>query len=182
MPRPALYRGMMTLFFLYALTVPETLSSPLPALFARFHDCAAQALAQDDKWLVIDPVYEHMELLAAQPLEQLLPHILQLVETYPMLDYGGPGPFGSLIEEHPMAAYTPALLASLQRQPSVQIMGWLDRCVRAEGLDLPGGPNPVRPADYAAVLEQLLHHPLASDECKEFAQDSLEDARKAIRS
>lgn len=161
--------------------MPDTTSSPLPALFATFHGCAAQALQQDDKWLIIDPVYEHMDLLAAQPLEQLLPHILQLIETYPTLDYGGPGPFGSLIEEHPMAAYTPALLASLQRQPSVQVMGWLDRCVRAEGMDLPGGPNPVRPADYAAVLEQLAHHPLASAECKEFAAVCLEDARKAIR-
>ena len=59
--------------------MPDTTSSPLPALFATFHGCAAQALQQDDKWLIIDPVYEHMELLAAQPLEQLLPHILQLI-------------------------------------------------------------------------------------------------------
>lgn len=157
--------------------MPASLSD----LFATFHVCAAQALQQDDKWLVIDPVYDHMEALTAQPFEQVLPLILQLIETYPTLDYGGPGPFGSLIEEHPLAAYTPALLASLQRQPSVQVMGWLDRAVRAEGLDLPCGPNPVRPADYAAVLEQLLQHPLASDECKAFAQDSLDDARAAIR-
>lgn len=157
------------------------MSASLPDLFAHFHACAAEALQQDNKWLVIDPVYDHMEQLAAQPLEQLLPQILQLIETYPTLDYGGPGPFGSLIEEHPLTAYTPALLASLQRQPSVQVMGWLDRAVRAEGLDLPCGPNPVRPADYSAVLEQLLHHPLASEECKAFAQDSLDDARQAIR-
>lgn len=157
------------------------MSASLSDLFAHFHACAAQALQQDNKWLVIDPVYDHMEQLTAQPLEQLLPRILQLIESYPTLDYGGPGPFGSLIEEHPLAAYTPALLASLQRRPSVQVMGWLDRAVRAEGLDLPCGPNPVRPADYAAVLEQVLQHPLASEECKAFAQDSLDDARQAIR-
>ncbi|WP_313571667.1 hypothetical protein [Comamonas terrigena] len=99
------------------------MSASLPDLFAHFHACAAEALQQDNKWLVIDPVYDHMEQLAVQPLEQLLPQILQLIETYPTLDYGGPGPFGSLIEEHPLTAYTPALLASLQRQPSVQVMG-----------------------------------------------------------
>lgn len=159
--------------------VPHT---ALSDLFATFHRCAADALQQGNKWLLIDPVYDHMEQLAAQPFEQLLPQILQLVETYPTLDYGGPGPFGSLIEEHPLAAYTPALLASLQRQPSVQVMGWLDRAVRAEGLDLPCGPNPVRPADYAAVLEQIARHPLASDDCKACAEDSLDDVRQAMRS
>lgn len=155
--------------------------SSLTDVMLHLHTCAAQALAQDDKWLVIDPIYEQLDVLAALPFEQVLPQILQLIETYPTLDYGGPGPFGSLIEEHPLVAYTPALLDSLRRQPSVQVMGWLDRAVRAEGLDLPCGPNPVRPADYAAVLEHVLQHPLASSDCKAFAQDSLNDARQAMR-
>lgn len=153
------------------------MSSPLPALFATLHDCAAQALQQEDKWLVIDPIYAHLETLTAQPFEQVLPMILQLIETYPTLDFGGPGPFGSLIEEHPLAAYTPALLASLQRQPSVQVVGWLDRAMGAEGLGLPCGPNPVRPVDYTHALQQLIAHPLASEGCKAFAQDCLDDAR-----
>lgn len=156
------------------------MSSPLSDLFVTFHNCAEQAQQQDNKWLVIDPVYEHMDLLAAQPIELLLPHILQLIETYPTVDYGGPGPFGSLIEGHPMAAYTPALVASLQRQPSAQVIGWLDRTMRAARLDLPSGPNPVHPADYVAILEQVLHHPQACAECKAFAQDCLDDARKAM--
>ena len=158
------------------------MSTTLEQLFSQFTSAAQAAQDQQDKWLIIDPVYEHLETLQDAALEQVLPHILTLIETYPELDYGGPGPFGSLIEEHPLAAYTPALLASLQRQPSVQVMGWLDRAVRAEGLDLPCGPNPVRPADYAAVLAQIAQHPLASDDCKAFAEDSLDDVRQAMRS
>lgn len=155
------------------------MTSALDSLFTEFATAAEAARAQDNKWLVIDPIYAHMDTLAAASLEQLLPRILALIETYPTLDYGGPGPFGSLIEEHPLAAYTPALLASLQRQPSIQVMGWLDRAVRAEGLDLPCGPNPVRLQDYAQVLEQIGSHALADADCREAAADSLADVRAA---
>lgn len=158
------------------------MTDSLSSLFATFHTLAEQALQQDDPWLVLDPVYEQMEVLRTQSLAPLLAHVLALIETYPTLDYGGPGPFGSLIEEHPLAAYTPALVASLQRQPSGQVVGWLDRAFRSEGMDLPCGPNPVRPADYAAALEQVTLHPLASDDCKALAQDCLNDVRKALAS
>jgi hypothetical protein len=109
-------------------------STTLEQLFSQFTSAAQAARDQQDKWLIIDPVYEHLETLQDAALEQVLPHILTLIETYPELDYGGPGPFGSLIEEHPMAAYTPALLASLERQPSVQVIGWLDRTMRVDEL------------------------------------------------
>jgi hypothetical protein len=132
---------------------------------------------QQDKWLIIDPVYEHLETLQDAALEQVLPHILTLIETYPELDYGGPGPFGSLIEEHPMAAYTPALLASLERQPSVQVIGWLDRTMRVDEDFQRGDPNPVGAAEFAAVLRKIVDSPLASDDCKEFAQICLKDLK-----
>ena len=147
----------------------------LQARFVQFHKAAAQAQAQQDKWLIIDRVYEHMDELATYPIDQLLAQILQLVETYPQLDYGGPGPFGSLIEEHLLADYTPALAQSLQRQPSTQVIGWLDRAARTEGLQLPGGPNPVRPQQFSAVLRQVLAHPEASADCREFALICLKD-------
>lgn len=82
------------------------MSTTLEQLFSQFTNAAQAARDQQDKWLIIDPVYEHLETLQDAALEQVLPHILTLIETYPELDYGGPGPFGSLIEEHPMAAYT----------------------------------------------------------------------------
>ena len=152
----------------------------LQALFAQFHEAAAQAQEKQDQWLLIDRVYEHMDELATYPIDQLLAQILQLVETYPQLDYGGPGPFGSLIEEHLLADYTPALAQSLQRQPSTQVIGWLDRAAQTEGMQLPCGPNPVSSEQYVQVLEQVLAHASASQECKEFAQICLTDARKFL--
>lgn len=151
------------------------MSTSIEELFSQFRSAAQAASEQHDKWLIIDPVYEHLETLQASALEQVLPHILALIEAYPELDYGGPGPFGSLIEEHPMAAYTPALLESLQRQPSVQVIGWLDRTMRVNEDFQRGDPNPVGAAEFAAVLKKVIDSPLASDDCKEFAQLCLKD-------
>lgn len=151
------------------------MSTPIEELFSQFRSAAQAASEQHDKWLIIDPVYEHLETLQASALEQVLPHILALIEAYPELDYGGPGPFGSLIEEHPMAAYTPALLESLQRQPSVQVIGWLDRTMRVNEDFQRGDPNPVGATEFAAVLKKVIDSPLASDDCKGFAQLCLKD-------
>ena len=74
-----------------------------------------------------------------------------------------------------MAAYTPALLESLQRQPSVQVIGWLDRTMRVNEDFQRGDPNPVGAAEFAAVLKKVIDSPLASDDCKEFAQLCLKD-------
>ncbi|AIJ48741.1 hypothetical protein O987_23290 [Comamonas testosteroni TK102] len=153
------------------------MSTTLEQLFSQFTNAAQAARDQQDKWLIIDPVYEHLETLQEAALEQVLPHILTLIETYPELDYGGPGPFGSLIEEHPMATYTPALLASLERQPSVQVMGWLDRTMRVDEDFQRNDPNPVGAAEFAAVLRKIVDSPLASDDCKEFAQICLKDLK-----
>lgn len=156
------------------------MSNSLDSLFAQFHHAASAAQVQQDKWLIIDAVYEQMEALQAQPLDALLPRILALVEAWPELDYGGPGPFGSLIEEHPMASYTPALAASLLRQPSTQVIGWLDRTTRADADMLARDPNPVGPVELSALLEKVLQHAAASDDCKAFAQLCLNDLRTCL--
>lgn len=153
------------------------MSFSLDTCFSTLHQAAQAATAQQDQWLIIDAVYAQLEDLQTQALPDVLPRILALIEAYPELDYGGPGPLGSLIEAHPMASYTPALLASLQRQPSTQVIGWLDRTLRA-GEDVQrSNPNPVGPADFAAVLQAIQRSPLASDDCKAFAQVCLDDLR-----
>ena len=76
-----------------------------------------------------------------------------------------------------MAAYTPALLASLERQPSVQVIGWLDRTMGVDEDFQRGDPSPVGPDEFSAVLEKIITSPLASDGCKEFAQVCLNDLK-----
>jgi hypothetical protein len=151
--------------------MPTTLND----LFAEFEPAAKAAQEQGDKYLIIDPIYEHLETLQAAPFDEVLPRILKLIETWPEADYGGPGPFGSLIEEHPMANYTPALAQSLLRQPSIQVIGWLDRTTRVDDDMRERDPNPVGNPEFAVVLRQVLVHPGASQDCKDFAQDCLND-------
>ena len=76
-----------------------------------------------------------------------------------------------------MAAYTPALLASLERQPSVQVIGWLDRTMGVDEDFQRGDPNPVGAAEFAAVLEKIIVSPRASGDCKQFAQTCLKDLK-----
>lgn len=147
----------------------------LQQIFAELAPAAKAAQEQQDKYQVIDPIYEHLETLEAAPIQELLPLILNLVEAYPETDFGGPGPFGSLIENHPMASYTPALVASLRRQPSTQVIGWLDRTTRVDDDMHQRDPNPVGNAEFAQVLRQVLVHPKASADCLEFAQICLND-------
>lgn len=151
------------------------MSIPLQQIFIELAPAAKAAQEQKDSYLIIDPIYQHMEALQAAPFDALLPLILQLVETYPEADYGGPGPFGSLIEEQPMARYTPALAASLQRQPSTQVIGWLDRTTQVDDDMRQRDPNPVGNVELADLLRQVLAHPAASLECREFAQICLND-------
>lgn len=149
----------------------------LDHVFRRLDAAAAESLRSGSKWPVIDCACEHLADFLAFEFPVVLDRILALIERYPTLDYGGPGPFGSYIEEHPMPLWTPQLQQSLRRQPSVQVLGWLDRTVGTEGLQ--NGREGIPPrADYAALLRELIQHPLASDEFREFATLSLESPER----
>ncbi len=139
---------------------------------------AAEANAQGDKWIVIDCAYEHLDALGDHDFDEVLAQILALVERYPELDFGGPGPFGGFIEQRPVDAYADQLLASLERQPSVQVVGWLDRIMRAKGARRKKAWAALPPARFALALAAVLRHPLASEDCKTFAQECLADIDK----
>lgn len=149
----------------------------LDSVFHALDAAAAESLRSGSKWPVIDCAYEHLDDFLAFEFPVVLDRILELIERYPTLDYGGPGPFGSYIEEHPMPQWTPQLQQSLRRQPSVQVLGWLDRTTRSRGLQQGDAGIPA-PADYAALLNELLQHPLASDEFREFATLCLESPQR----
>ncbi|WP_416052072.1 hypothetical protein [Cupriavidus basilensis] len=139
------------------------------SIFSNLDKAAAEARAQGDKWIVIDRIYEHLDALESQDYQEVLARILALIEKYPELDYGGPGPFGSLIERQPVGAYAAQLLASLKRQPSTQVVGFLDRMMRMDEAEREeqGGPTV---AAFLDALNAVLRHPAADDGCREFAQ------------
>lgn len=147
----------------------------LDTVFENLYDAATEAHVHQDKWRVIDCACLHVERLKIFNYDEVLARILALVEAFPDLDYGGPGPFGSLIEQKPVSAYEAALLASLVRQPSTQVLGWLDRTM---GLDAAERETQqlISRARYADVLQQVIAHPLAPQGCVEFAQMCQQDA------
>jgi hypothetical protein len=142
----------------------------LHSLFDQLKYAANESRLTRDKWILIDKIYEKIDDLSIFPFQDVLQKILSLIEEYPDLDYGGPGPFGTFIEGHAFVDYTPALMESLTRQPSIQVIGWLNRSVLDGNFQNGSGNNPVTPKEFALQLYALLKHPLASQECKEFAE------------
>ena len=141
----------------------------LDAIFQNIFSAAEQSRIKNDKWIVIDSAYAHLEQLTAHNYQDVLKRIIHLIEHFPDLDYGGPGPFGMLIEKETPSAYLPPLMESLRRKPSSQVLHWLARTMR---IPLPqrqseGG---VEPTAFAEVLRNVLQHPLATEDCKSFAR------------
>ena len=147
----------------------------LDTVFDNLFDAAVEAHVHQDKWRVIDCACLHVERLMIFDYDEVLARILALIEQFPDLDYGGPGPFGTLIEQQPVKAYEAALLASLVRQPSTQVLGWLDRTLGLDEAEREA-QQLISRARYADVLRQVIAHPRAPQGCVAFAQMCLEDA------
>lgn len=141
----------------------------LDLIFEELVGATQEATSKDDKWIIIDRAYAHLDDLSSHDYQQVLQRILALIEKYPELDYGGPGPFGSFLETQPVGAYSLELVASLQRQPSVQVLGWLDRTMRMDAAQRTADGG-IEPSYYADVVTTVLQHPMASENCKSFAR------------
>lgn len=150
------------------------MNTALNSIFTTLAEAAEQSRAQGDKWIVIDCAYQHLDALRLHDYPQVLEQILALVETYPELDYGGPGPFGMLIEAQAIAAYEGALLASLARQPSCQVLGWLSRTMQLEDAER-DALGLISRARFAQLLEDVQVHPSVPKDCVDFAQFCQED-------
>ena len=150
------------------------MSQTLVAMFESLGAAAASATEKQDKWIVIDHAYTQLEAWSEHEYSQVLDHILALIEEFPELDYGGPGPFGEFIETQPVGRYSHQLAASLQRRPSVQVLGWLDRTMRMQRAQRIAQGGLERSA-YIELLQAVMAHPLASADCREFAQLCLAD-------
>jgi hypothetical protein len=152
----------------------------LEDMFVEFDHAAKKSLDGNDKHIIIDKIYENVDYLSVFPFNEVLSRIVDLIERYPELDYGGPGPFGSFIEEHKTREYAQTLIDSLYRQPTTQILGFLGRA--SSGNDFQDGN--AMPPELREKFRECLHHvtsnPKASDECKDFAAICLKDMKQRI--
>ena len=78
-----------------------------------------KAATTGDKYQFIDPVFDLTDELeqCETPFDAVRP-ILELIESSPNIDFGGPGPLGSFMEKFYHEGYEEELVASLKRKPT----------------------------------------------------------------
>jgi len=81
-----------------------------------------------DKYVFQDPAYDITDELEKleKPFEAVEP-VLRLIERGPDIDYGGPGPLGTFIENFYNKGYEELLVESLQRKPTNYTIFLLNR-------------------------------------------------------
>jgi hypothetical protein len=85
-----------------------------------------------DKYAFQDPAYDIIDELEEfeNPFEAVEP-IFRLIERSPAIDFGGPGPFGTFLEqfykENPPMNFEESLIESLKRKPTEYTIYLLDR-------------------------------------------------------
>ncbi|RZL68008.1 MAG: hypothetical protein EOO93_04315 [Pedobacter sp.] len=83
-----------------------------------------------DKYDFIDPAYEVAdELNGIENNFDAIEPILLIIERSPDIDYGGPGPLGSFLENHYKKGYEELLLKSIERRPTEFTLHLLHRLI-----------------------------------------------------
>ncbi|MFF2484605.1 hypothetical protein [Paenibacillus sp. NPDC058071] len=103
---------------------------------------------EKDKYLFQDPAYEIMdEIKKLDNAFDFVEPIFLLVEGSPDIDFGGPGPFGSFLENFYHNGYEDILVKSLERKPREYTIFLLERLCNDES-------NQKR-KEYCTLLDSL---------------------------
>lgn len=103
---------------------------------------------QKDKYAFQDPAYELIdELEESENTFDFIEPIFLLIERSPEIDFGGPGPLGSFLENFYHKGYEEKLLESLKRKPTKYTIFLL--------LRLCNDVNNPKAEEYKAFLESL---------------------------
>ena len=89
-----------------------------------------KAATTGDKYQFIDPVFDLTDELeqCETPFDAVRP-ILELIESSPNIDFGGPGPLGSFMEKFYHEGYEEELVASLKRKPTEYTIALMFRII-----------------------------------------------------
>ncbi|MCW3463954.1 hypothetical protein [Chitinophaga nivalis] len=116
--------------------------------------------AENDNILFL---YELTDLLVANgDGEKAIAPIFQMMEKYPEVDFGSPGPLVHTIEKF-RGSYEIYLYESLQRKPTSLTVWMLNRIINSEN-------EPGRKSDLIEMLRSLLESPVINDETRESIQ------------
>jgi len=99
-------------------------------IIKRLEEFVNKAKETGDKYDFIDPAYEVTdELNVMENNFDAIEPILLLIERSPDIDYGGPGPLGSFLENHYKKGYEELLLNSIERKPTEFTLHLLHRLI-----------------------------------------------------
>ena len=96
---------------------------------------------------------------------QAVPLMLNWIENHGHLDLGSPEPFVHFIEEE--MDYLPELEASLSSKPTCMTVWMANRIANAES-------DPTKIKLWIGMLEKVLSHPKADDQCRDDAHDFID--------
>ncbi|RFS19263.1 hypothetical protein DVR12_23810 [Chitinophaga silvatica] len=88
--------------------------------------------------------------------------IFRLLEKYPQVDFGSPGPLVHTLETF-RGKYEKQLFESLTRRPTMLTSWMLNRIINAE-------ENDERREELINILKSLLHNPIIDDETRKAIQ------------
>jgi hypothetical protein len=106
------------------------MTEQLKLIIDQLEECIKKAQETGDKYDFIDPAYEIIDKLDAMEnnIDAIEP-ILQLIERSAAIDYGGPGPLGSFLENFYNKGYEELLLKSIERKPTEYTLHLLHRLI-----------------------------------------------------
>lgn len=107
------------------------------------------AVTRDD---FVDRTYEVVDkLIVLDDAFDAIAPILRLMENYPNVEYGRPGPLVHFVERYYKKGYEEKLIDSLKRRPTKHTVWMLNRIIN-------GSQGKTREY-YVALLEELLKYP-----------------------
>ncbi|AWK03517.1 hypothetical protein HYN56_04480 [Flavobacterium crocinum] len=106
------------------------MTDQIKTIITNLEQYIQKAYETGDKYEFIDPAYEiRDELEAMEDNFNAIEPIFELIERSPDIDYGGPGPLGSFMENYYKNGYEELLLQSIERKPTEYTLGLLHRLI-----------------------------------------------------
>ena len=132
----------------------------------KLEDLILKAHKSGDKYDFIDEAYDLTDEIEEHEnnLDFVEP-ILKLIEKSPNIDFGGPGPLGSFIEQHYKKGYEDILVDSLNRKPTEYTIHLLHRLMNDK-------TNSKR-NEYLNILKSIAGNQNLGKEITENAKESL---------
>lgn len=145
----------------------ESLALSMDARLKAFIDELEALASPEENDYLQSELYRITEPVKRLPIiDEAVPHIFRLFESFPNADFGTPGPLVQLLEAHP-GKYEPELEQSIHRRPSPHPVWMVNRILNTE-------LSPQMREHWLSLLRSVLSHPKATESARDNAEMFLE--------